>query len=155
MKINSGVKKKVLEVVNRGEKGFSLIELIMVIVIGGIISAIAIPRIASISDVDLYATARQVKADIHFSQQLAMGKFMKTTITFTNGTDAYSITNADVAINKTLPSNSRATFDADYSYEFKSTGVPTATNGWSVFVSSGAQSAQVDVSDQTGRATIP
>ncbi len=92
MKMKNGVKKKILEVVNSGEKGFSTIELIMVIVIAGVVSAIAIPRIGNISEIDIYATARQVKADIHYAQQLSMSKFMKTTITFDGGDNTYNIT---------------------------------------------------------------
>ena len=152
------VTKKFQKVVNKNEKGFTIIELIIVIVIAGILSAIAIPKISSISDVDLYATARQVKSDIRFAQQLAMSKFMKTTITFAGGADTYTISDSGGVIgngNKSLPPNSRATFGANYSYQFNSTGAPSATNGWTVVISSGAQSEQVVVSNVTGRATIP
>ncbi len=161
MKMKSVVKKKFQEVVNRNKEGFTTIELIIVIVIVGILSAIAIPKISSISDVDLYATARQVKSDIRFAQQLAMSKFMKTTITFAGGSDTYTISDSGgVAIgngNKFLPPNSRATFGANYSYQFNSTGAPTDIGGlgWTVVISSGGQSEQVVVSNVTGRATIP
>jgi hypothetical protein len=107
--------------------------------------------------VDLYSTARQVKSDIRLAQQLAMSKYMKTTITFGAGADTYSITrgNPVVTVNKNLPGDSRVSFDAGYSFTFDSSGVPTAGAGWTVGISSSsAGTKQITVSSTTGRATI-
>ncbi len=151
------IKKKFQEVVNRNEKGFTIFEVIIVIVIVGIMAAIAIPKMNNVTTVDLYATARQVKSDIRLAQQLATSKFMNTTITFVAGSNTYAITrgNPVVTINKSLPVNSRVTFDAGYSFQFRSSGIPTATAGWTVGITSGGSTEQIVVSNITGRVTIP
>ena len=119
-------------------------------------AAVAIPKMGNVSAVDLYTTARQVKSDIRYAQQLAMSKYTKTTITFNGSADTYSITGNGISTTpKFLPPNSRATFNATYSFTFESSGDPTATAGWTVGISSGGNSEQVVVSDITGRATIP
>lgn len=148
--------KKKLELVGRNEKGFTTIELIIVIVIAGIMAAVALPKMNHISTVDLYTTARQVKSDIRYAQELAMSKYTNTTITFNGGADTYSITGNGISIPpKFLPPSSRAIFNATYSFTFNSSGVPTATAGWTVGILSGGSSEQVVVSNTTGRATIP
>ena len=63
-------------------EGYSLIELIMVIAMTGIITAVALPRLAGLNGVDVYSAAKQVKSDIRYTQELAISNFRKTTITF-------------------------------------------------------------------------
>ncbi len=158
--MKNGLKKKFQEIVNRNEKGFTTIELIIVIVIAGIMAAVAIPKMNHISEVDLYTTARQVKSDIRYAQQLAMSKYMTVKITFNGGTDTYDF--ADKAGNgigipqKSLPSGSRALFNVTRSFDFDSSGDPTPTPSasWEVGISTGGRTAVVRVSDITGRATI-
>ncbi len=158
MKMKTCMKKKIQEAVNRNEKGFTLLELIFIAVIVGILAAVVIPKMNSVSSVDVFASASQVKSDIRFAQQLAMSKFMKTRITFDDGSDYYFISyaNSGGTIDKFLPPGSRAAFGADYSYEFNSSGEPTDIGGfgWNIVISSGVQTKQVVMSDQTGRATI-
>ncbi len=169
----SDKKKKFKRVVNSNEKGFSLVELIVVIVIAGIITAVAIPKLNNVSDVDIYATARQVKSDIRFAQQLAMGRFMSTDIVFTPNADTYTITRGDPPVetfNRQLPPSSNAAFNAvgggstALAYTFNSSGIPVDAGG--VPIDSGLAlggiveleargvTAQVQVEDMTGRATI-
>ena len=138
MIMKSGIKKRVQEVVvSKNEKGFTTIELIIVIVIAGIMAAIAIPRMDNINTVDLYTTARQVKSDIRYTQELAMAKYMQTTITFNAGADTYTITGTGINDQRSLPGNSSATFDAGYTFTFFSSGLPTAgAAGWTVGITS-------------------
>ncbi len=158
--MKSGVKEKFRRVVIN-EKGFTTLELIFVIVIAGIMAAIAIPRMGNVSNVDAYTTARQVKSDIRYTQQRAMSKFKKTRIEFVGGADTYSIYTETggvrtIIANKSLPSSSKATFDATYEYEFGSDGSPAAiVGGWIVGITSGVQSRTIEVSSDTGRVTIP
>ena len=45
--------------VNGNERGFSMVELIIAVGISGIMMAIALPKLASVSQIDLYNAARQ------------------------------------------------------------------------------------------------
>ncbi|MHC4269230.1 MAG: prepilin-type N-terminal cleavage/methylation domain-containing protein [Planctomycetota bacterium] len=157
------IKKKSKEVVNRNEKGFTIVELIIVIVIAGIMAAIAIPRMNEVSEVDIYTAARQVKSEIRYAQELAMSKYTTVTITFNGGAGTYAITGNGInpsngdTISGNLPDNSYATFDAGYAYMFNSSGVPTALGGagWNVGITSRTKNEQVVVSPITGQASIP
>jgi prepilin-type N-terminal cleavage/methylation domain-containing protein len=166
--MKNSIKKKFLEAVDRNEKGFTTIELIIVIVIAGIMAAVAIPKMNHISEVDLYTTARQVKSDIRYAQQLAMSKYTNTTITFNGGVSSITVNGTSIPPNeyaitgsginttpKFLPPNSRAKFNANYTIIFNSSGVPTTGGGTAVVVSSGGNSKQVVVSSVTGSVTIP
>ncbi len=148
------VEEKFQEVVNVNKKGYTTLELVFVIVIAGIMAAVAIPRLGSVSNVDVYTAARMVKSDIRYTQQRAMSKFKNTTIAFDANKDTYHITDTGgTSIDKSLPSASAAKFDAAYTIVFDSTGAPDAAK--TVILSSGDQSKSIVVSGTTGRATIP
>lgn len=143
-------------------KGFTIIELIMVVVIMGIIAAIAVPRLG-INTIDLYTVARQVKADIRFAQESAMSKYRKTTITFSSDSNTYNITSSGINESKELPARSRAVFDSGNStalaFTFNSSGEPipvpvTGTVGGTLRISSGGSYKEIKVANITGRATI-
>ena len=107
--------KKFTALLNRNA-GFTLIEVTMVMVIAGVITAIALPRLTGFSDVDVYSAARQVKADIRYTQELAINNFRETTITFGTDTSTYVISVDDMhswgPLNRALPPGSKATFNA-------------------------------------------
>ncbi len=130
--------KKFTALLNKNE-GFSLIELTMVMVMAGVVTAIALPRLTGFSGVDVYNAARQVKADIRYTQELAINNFRETTITFGTDTSTYAITVDDMhswpPLNRELPPGSKATFNAvgpdttSLIYTFNSYGEPDSTNG--------------------------
>jgi prepilin-type N-terminal cleavage/methylation domain-containing protein len=151
MKIN--VEKKLRKIVNGHAKGFSTIELIIVVVIAGIMMAVAIPRMGVVTSVDLYSTARQVRSDIRYTQELAMSKYRQTAINFTANSNTYTITSSGSSESKSLPDRSKATFNTTISFTFNSSGEPIGGGG-TLTISSGGSNKQIMVSSITGRATI-
>jgi prepilin-type N-terminal cleavage/methylation domain-containing protein len=156
-------KMKFSKEANNNERGFSTIELIMVIVIAGIMMAIALPRLASVSQIDIYSTARQVKSDIRYTQDLAMSKYRKTTITFGSNLDTYTITSSGPTLNKQLPPSSNVIFDAGSTLEFifnaygepiDSSGVLITGGGEILTISVGGLSEQIEVSNITGNVRV-
>ena len=165
MKIN--IEKKLRKIVNGHTEGYSLIEVIMVMVMAGIITAIAIPRLTGFSGVDVYSAARQVKSDIRYTQELAISHFRETTITFGTDTNTYAITvdpmHSGPTLNRELPPSSKATFNAVGSgttrqaYTFNSYGEPlyiTAGVDDTLRISTPGGSKDIKVITRTGRAAI-
>ena len=141
---------------NEQIKGFSTIELIMVLVIAGIAMGIALPRLASVSQIDLYSAARQAKSDIRYTQDLAMSKYRQTTITFASGSNTYSITSSGPTLTRQLPPRSKAIFNAGSTliFTFNTAGEPVTGGGGTLTISSGGFNEQIMVSNTTGKANI-
>ena len=121
--------KKVYQEVTGGHlKGFTTVELIIVVVVAGIMMAIALPKLAdTINSADLYGAARQVKSDIRYTQEAAMSRYRKTTITFNSNSNTYTITASGYSESKELPARSRAIFDSTstaFIFTFNSSGEP-------------------------------
>ena len=159
--------KKFTVLLNRNA-GFTLIEVTMVTVITGVIAALALPRLTGFSDVDVYSAARQVKADIRYTQELAINNFRKTKITFDANKGTYTIATVDgmhswPPLDRALPPSSKATFNAVGSgttgliYTFNSHGEPDSTNGSgdTLRISTpGGSYEDIKVTAMTGRAEI-
>jgi len=161
MKINR--EKKLRKIVNGHTEGYSLIEVIMVVAMAGIVSAMAIPRLAGFSGVDVYSAAKQVKSDIRYTQELAISNFRKTTITFGTDTSTYAITSSGPTLDRALPPSSKATFNAigdgttRQAYTFNSYGEPlyiTAGVDDTLRISTPGDSKDIKVITKTGRAAI-
>jgi prepilin-type N-terminal cleavage/methylation domain-containing protein len=58
----------------RNSSGFTLIEILVVVVILGIASAIVIPQIGSRDDINTATAARAMMADLNYAQNLAIAK---------------------------------------------------------------------------------
>ncbi len=150
------VERKLRKIVNGQIKGFTTIELIMVIVIAGITMAIALPKFTAVTEVDLYSAASQVKSDIRYTQELAMSKYRQTTITFGSNTNTYTITSSGPTQNKQLPPRSKAIFSAGSTliFTFNASGEPIAGGNGILIISSGGSNEQIVVSSITGKARI-
>ena len=145
------------------QHGFTLIELVMVLVIVGVLAALAAPRL-SLTDSSVHAQAAQVASDIRHVQMLAMTQGRTLTLQTLGGsyrcTDSGGIVISDPAtrqpFNLTFANGVSVTAG---SVSFDSLGRPvsggtlraTAVN---FTVSGGAQSAAISVSPVTGFVTV-
>lgn len=72
-----------------GKPGFSLIEVVMVIVIAGILAGLAIPRFDSFFAIKLDGAVKKMVSDIRYVQQLAVARHENYAITFNTGNNSY------------------------------------------------------------------
>lgn len=86
------------------EKGFTLIEIISIILLMGILAAIALPSFNP-DTIDINSAAQVVRSDLRFLQRLAMGQNTTTmSITFANGAGGYTTFDAQGnAVSRDLP----------------------------------------------------
>lgn len=128
-------------------KGFTIIELIVVMVIIGILAVMVIPRMMDTGTINIRESAELVAADIRKTQDLAMADILSHTITFTSGSGSYVIDQGTAnAQTITLPSG--VTINTSSTITFSRLGVPNA----GVTISVGGIS--VIVTQNTGRVTV-
>ncbi len=126
--------------------GFTLVELVIVILIISILAVIAIPRLLSTDRFSALLAAEMAITDIRATQMAALFDTSSTkTITF-NGDDTYDMMGTE----KTLPGGATA---GAHTITYNSFGEPTA--GVGVFdIACGANTETIAISSVTGKATI-
>lgn len=67
------------------DQGFTLAELVIVLIVLGIIAAVAIPRLADTTGTKSSALARKIRSDIAYAQELAMTRNLRARV-YLNGT---------------------------------------------------------------------
>ncbi|MBU4209315.1 MAG: prepilin-type N-terminal cleavage/methylation domain-containing protein, partial [Proteobacteria bacterium] len=134
--------------------GFTLIELIMVIVIIGILAFVAIQKYPSTSDMSLATAASMIRSDIRSVHALAMAQHASKTLTFNSSTE-YEFPAAGVG---TKTRNLTNIFDGAISFNplptnitFNSLGEPTAGYGSSITITTGSSTKTLTVLQYTGR----
>ena len=141
-------------------KGFTLIEIISIILVLGIIAAIAIPNFDR-SGIDVASWATTIRSDIRYAQELAMSRnpaaASPITISFSpvgSGTNSYSITDPSgvfTDITREL-NDSETTIVNSISISFNRYG--EATQFGTVQINSGGITQSITVEQYTGRVTI-
>jgi prepilin-type N-terminal cleavage/methylation domain-containing protein len=131
-------------------KGFTLIELVMVMVIIAILAAWSIPRLDSLYSIKLSGAIKKAMSDIRYVQQLAVSRHTNTRIVFNKTTDVYvaeeefpfgnntwisiksPFTRSDLAVNYTADPQYRginitnASFNSSNILQFKWQGEPAS-----------------------------
>jgi prepilin-type N-terminal cleavage/methylation domain-containing protein len=126
-------------------RGFTLVELIMVVVLVSILAVSFVPKFLDTSAISLAGGAAMATADIRYTQELAMGTNSPKTIVFTTTNTYYTVDSQNV----NLPS--KVTISSGATFTFNSLGEPTAGGGSSVTLSAGAETKTITVESYTGR----
>jgi len=125
--------------------GFTLVELIMIIVLISILSVSVVPKFFSTSAFRLEGGAAMVVADIRYTQELAMSTQTSKTISFTTNHTYYTVNSQTVDLPSKVSIFSGATFT------FNSLGEPTLGGGSSVKIQAGSSKKTITVESYTGR----
>ncbi|NKE72724.1 GspH/FimT family pseudopilin [Candidatus Manganitrophus noduliformans] len=165
------------------QRGFTLVEVVIVLVLLGILAVVAIPRLGNMAGTRASATARKLQSDIAYAQSLAMTRNLPHRVYFNtapapangyavvndaNGNGNWGVDPGEYAIDPANPgANLSVTLNAG-SYagvtisggsfagtfvHFNTLGVPTA--GGTVIVSGGGVPITVAVQPETGSVSIP
>lgn len=148
------------------ERGFTLIEAVLIILLLAILAAVAIPRMVDVTTTKAAATSEKIKSDIRYAQELAMTRNQRYRIYFNTAPaqtpDGYAVVNdadgdgnwgeaGEFAQNPTLSGNLSVTLNSgDYTgvtvslssgdyIEFNSLGRPTTGGGTTITVNPGGQ----------------
>ena len=151
-------------------KGFTLIEVLVVVVILAITGAVVVPLMMGTGDVEAISAARVISADLQYAQNVAITKQDIVTVAFDTGAESYDLssnasgtlkhpmTNLDYVVNfSSQESLGRvdvvsADFAGSASVAFDELGSPDS--GGSVTVQVGPHVYRVDVAPVTGAVTV-
>ena len=75
----------------RARLGFTVIEILIVIVILGIAALTAIPMLSSAGSIQVRSVANMISADLEYAKSLAITKGQKLSVVFDPGSDSYRI----------------------------------------------------------------
>lgn len=140
---------------NRGSAGMTLIELVMVLLIVGTLSAVAIPRIdwTVFSRASVDGAAYLIASDIRYAQEFAMANRVSKRIIFTSGASVYTFQPPHTLDpSGRLPSG--VSMGNNLIITFNSLGEPITGGGGSVVVSGGGQSKTIGIVNYTGKVNI-
>ena len=126
-------------------RGFTIVEIIMVVVLIGILAVSVVPKFMDTSAISLLGGAAMAVADIRYTQELAMGTHTSKTITFTTNDTFYTVNS------QTMNLPSRVSISSGATFTFNSLGEPTAGGGSSVEIQAGSSTKTITVDSYTGR----
>ncbi len=129
-------------------RGLTLIEVVAILIIIGVLAAVATIRFTGTSTIYLRGAAEMIQADIRYAQAAAMTKNITKSINFVPGATSYTV-DSEV---RELPS--RVIITVGDQFTFDSLGEPTAGGGQSVSLSDGTSTNTITVVNYTGKVSI-
>ena len=152
-------------------RGFTLIELIAVIVIIAFAAMLAIPMFGSSASTQIRAAADMVAADLEYAKSMAISRQKTYTVTFDESAESYSIEDANGIVSHPVTHKDYvvnfkedgrvdrvnivdADFNSSEQVSFTYLGSPVPDNGGSVTLSAGTRTMTVTVEAVTGYVSI-
>ena len=151
--------------------GFTLAEIIVVVIILGIAAGIVTPYVVSTSETALLSAARTLACDLQYAQSVAITSQVKVKVSFNAGADSYTLAKIEGTESTTLihPIN-KSDYVVDFSTQLGFEGVALSTaafgagpaaevtfdemgspdNGGTVTLTAGGSTYTVNVSEATG-----
>ena len=94
-------------------KGFTLIEILMVVVILGISAMVAIPMLGSGASMQMRSAANKIAADIEYAKSMAISRQQNYTVNFDMSNNSYQIQDSSGTVISD-PMKSSDDFDVDF-----------------------------------------
>jgi len=112
------------------KNGFTLIELVMIIVILSILVLTAVPNATTTSSIKLQAACQRIASDLRYAQEMSMAQQVRFGISFDPVNEAYFVYRVNIAT-KTIDPQTRNNFDISFTQlnEFK--GIDIASTNFS------------------------
>ena len=150
-------------------QGFTLIELMVVLVILAITGAMIVPLVAGAGEVQALSAARMIATDIQYAQSVAITSQSPVTVQFYPDTNRYSLSNTSGLLKHPMTNQdflvdfstkdgfeqldmASASFEGTAKVVFDELGAPDA--GGSVTVLGGSQTYRIDVTSVTGTVNV-
>jgi len=121
----------------RAARGFTLIELVLMISILGILAMLAIPEQSVLEEAKVRAAARRLVSDLRYAQSRTMASRTVHHVVFDTEQDRYAITAPDRATPITDPADRKRALAMDYRAggEFRGVTITSASFGGTAEVS--------------------
>lgn len=148
-------------------KGFTVIEVLIVVVILAIAAMTAIPMMSSAASMQMRSAANLIMADLEYAKSMAITRGQNYSVVFNTSTDSYQIEDQDSVVIShpvkkgfnyivSFPNDSRLSkvaitnvnFNSTSSVEFDCLGSPD--NGGTISLQAGGVTATVTVEPVTG-----
>ena len=154
------------------KNGFTLIEIIIVVVILSIAALLAIPMLGNSGDIQVRAAGDMIAADLEYAKGMAVSRQKPYTVVFSDSAESYSIKDANgtvikhpvngkpYSVNFTTDSrisqvniSSLVDFGGTSQVEFDSVGKPV-NGGGKIFLAGGGKTVTVSVDAVTGYISV-
>lgn len=147
------------------ESGFTLVEMLVVLMVVAIAAAIVLPNAVGSRDMDAIAAARTLSVDLQYAQNHAITYQKPVTVTFTPASETYTLTNQSGALNHPITKSAYtvnlagqevdlvgANFNNKTVVVFDELGAPD--NAGTVTLQAGSYVYRVDVAVATGKISV-
>jgi prepilin-type N-terminal cleavage/methylation domain-containing protein len=113
------------------ERGFTLTELLVILMIIGVLSWLAFPKMAAMDEIKLDAAARRLAADLRYAQSLAMSRRVIHGVLFDAAQEKYTVYAPTPSSPVTDPADRARPMTVDYTSrtEFRGVLVQSASFG--------------------------